>query len=156
MASSSIRRFDKLIDKFIDMKALASLLHHAPSALKASDRPSAALSDDITPSPDLPWDLIGPAEDSLLRELEKMYWDGVRQELEVIILTLRRWQRPEFNFVELSDENDDFIHGFDTFIDQVSQESRAFATRYGIYKFFILFLFYFYILYPLQSPAVLV
>ncbi|KAI9768916.1 MAG: hypothetical protein M1840_004512 [Geoglossum simile] len=103
------------------MDGLISLLHHA----------NASLSDDITPSPDLPWNPIGPAEDNLLRELEGMYWQGVRQELEVILLTLKKWQQPEFNSVELSDETDDLIHGFDTFVDQVSQESRAFAIRYG-------------------------
>jgi hypothetical protein len=136
MASSNIYRSAKLID----MKGFISLLNHAPSALKASDRSSASLSDDITPSPDLPWNPIGPAEDNLLRELEEMYWGGVRQELEVIILTLKKWQQPEFNSVELGDETDDFIHGFDTFIDQVSQESRAFAIRYGTHEFY----FYFY------------
>jgi len=34
----------------------------------------------------------------------------------------------------LDDENDNFIHGFDTFIDQVSQESRAFAIKYSTFR----------------------
>ncbi|KAK4233025.1 hypothetical protein C8A03DRAFT_39296, partial [Achaetomium macrosporum] len=38
---------------------------------------------------------------------------------------------PEFSDVKLDDEDDSFIHSFDTFLDQVTEESRAFAIRYG-------------------------
>ena len=87
----------------------------------------------ITPAPNIPWQSVGPARDHLLDCLKKMYWDGVKGELEVIIRTLKTWQQPRYQAVVLSDENDDFVYGFDTFIDQVSQKSRAFAIRYGTF-----------------------
>ena len=90
-----------------------------------------AHSENITPAPNLPWQFVGPARDHLLDRLNKLYWDGVKGELEVIIRTLRTWQQPQYQSVIVNDENDDFVHGFDTFIDQVSQKSRAFAHRYG-------------------------
>jgi hypothetical protein len=93
-------------------------------------------STNITTAPDLPWRLIGSAEDSLLSELQKMYWEGVRYELEVILFTLKKWQQPEYSSILLDYKTDDFIHGYDTFINQVSQESRAFAIRYGMYRFY--------------------
>ena len=92
-----------------------------------------AHSDNITPALSIPWQLVGPAQDHLLNQLQEMYWDGVKGELEVIIRTLRTWQQPQYESVALNDENDNFVHGFDTFIDQVSQKSRAFATRYGTF-----------------------
>jgi hypothetical protein len=89
-------------------------------------------SSNITDAPNLPWASIGDSETHLLEELKSLYWQGVKCELEVILLTLKKWQEPEYSLVVLDDEDDDFIHGFDTFIDQVSQESRAFASRYGM------------------------
>ena len=89
-------------------------------------------SSNITPAPDIPWQFIGAAQDHLQKELEVMYWEGVKGELEIIIRTLKTWQQPQFDSVVMDDENEVFVHGFDTFIDQVSQESRAFAIRYGI------------------------
>ena len=58
----------------------------------------------ITPAPDTPWLLRG-GRDALRSELEKLYWEGVKAELENIIRTLngkvawrygsltRTWQR---------------------------------------------------------------
>ena len=88
-------------------------------------------SNNITNAPDLLWTAIGDSRNHLLEELKKLYWEGVKCELEVILFTLKKWQQPEYSSIILGEEDDDFIHGFDTFIDQVSQESRAFATRYG-------------------------
>lgn len=88
----------------------------------------------ITPAPNIPWHLIGAAQDHLLEKLEDMYWGGVRGELELIVRTLRMWEQPQHSSIVMDDEKDDFIHGFDTFIDQVSQESRAFAARYGVFR----------------------
>lgn len=93
----------------------------------------------ITPGPDIPWERVGPeggAAQSLLPELEQMYWNGVKNELEVILLTLKKWREAEYESVLLEVETDDFVHGFDTFIDQVTQESREFASRYS--KYFLL------------------
>jgi len=111
---------------------MSHLAFRAPLLSRASKVQSAA-STNITPAPNIPWHLIGPAQNHLLEELENLYWEGVRGELEIIIRTLRIWQQQNYSSVVLDDENDDFIHGFDTFIDQVSQESRAFATRYGMF-----------------------
>ena len=110
------------------MAPLTSRMPMAGTSLTKS-----AHSENITPAPSIPWQLVGPARDHLLDRLNKLYWDGVKVELEVIIRTLRTWQQPHYKSVVLVDESDDFVHGFDTFIDQVSQKSRAFATRYGTF-----------------------
>jgi hypothetical protein len=55
----------------------------------------------------------------------------VKRDIEVILFTLKRWQEPTNSSTTLQDDAGDFIHGFDTFIDQVSEESRAFAIHYG-------------------------
>lgn len=121
-----------------------------PSSLfrKLSLRPSTVDSgppaDHITPAADIAWTRIGPeggGAQNLLPELEQMYWDGVKNELRVILITLRRWQEAEYSSVSVDDELDDFVHGFDTFIDQVSEERKEFADRYGRYNKQLLFLF---------------
>lgn len=107
-------------------------LSRRPKSTQYSDQPSGH----INAAPDIAWERIGSEEggaQTLLLELEQMYWDGVKNELEVILLALKQWQEAEYSSVSLEDESDDFVHGFDTFIDQVSQESRAFAHRYGRY-----------------------
>lgn len=83
----------------------------------------------ITLAPDLAWSPVGTHD--LLAELQSLYWEGVQAELENIVRTLKAWQQPEYSDVSVSDEDDAHIHGFDTFLDQVSQEARAFAKRYG-------------------------
>ncbi|OGM45322.1 hypothetical protein ABOM_006404 [Aspergillus bombycis] len=85
----------------------------------------------ITQAPDTLWEPIGPGKAHLLQELEALYWTGVESELENIIRTLKVWQQPEYADIIISDENDNNVHGFDTFLDQVCQEARAFAIRYG-------------------------
>lgn len=95
----------------------------------SASAPSA--SSDITPAPDLAWALVGNGQDHLFRELESLYWDGVKAEVENIVRTLKAWQQPELSGVKIKDETDRHIHGFDTFLDNVSQETRAFAVRYG-------------------------
>ncbi|RBR23899.1 uncharacterized protein FIESC28_03209 [Fusarium coffeatum] len=85
----------------------------------------------ITSGPDISWTKVGSGKDHLLSELESLYWDGVRTELENIVRTLKVWQQPEYAQVTIQDEDDDHIHGFDTFLDQVSHEARAHAIRYG-------------------------
>jgi hypothetical protein len=77
------------------------------------------------------WSPVAHGRDALQRALEDMYWVGVRDELENIIRTLAIWQQPEFADVSVPDENDDHIHGFDTFVDQVSQHAREHAIKYS-------------------------
>jgi hypothetical protein len=118
---------------------MSSTLARLPFAthLFSSRHQSDQQSSSITTASNLPWHRInGSAHDSLLPELQKMYWNGVKRELAHILLTLRKWQQPEYTFTILSDEKDDFIHGFDTFIDQVSETSREFAARYGKFTSF--------------------
>jgi len=88
-------------------------------------------SENITRAAKIPWHSIGPGNVHLLKELEEMYWEGIKDELENIIRTLHIWQRPEFDDVEIEEETDDNIHGFDTFLDQVSLEARIYAVEYG-------------------------
>jgi len=95
-------------------------------------RSIAPQSSSITAAPNLKWTKInGHVQETLLSEMQKMYWDGVKRELTQILLTLRKWQQAKFDETILPDEKDDFIHGFDTFVDQVSDSSRDFAVRYG-------------------------
>ncbi|KAH8591655.1 hypothetical protein B0O99DRAFT_267996 [Bisporella sp. PMI_857] len=77
------------------------------------------------------WKDIPNAQMSLLPELQKMYWGCVRQELVNILLTLKAWRHPDCLDVELEDERDSEIYGFDTFIDQVNESSRDFAVQYA-------------------------
>ncbi|TRX99041.1 hypothetical protein FHL15_000383 [Xylaria flabelliformis] len=91
-------------------------------------------SGDITKAKNLPWNLVGNAKDHLFDELERLYWTGVKQELESVLWTLRAWQAPQYEKTRLEDESDNFVHGFDTFIDQVSEASRAFADEAAKWK----------------------
>lgn len=78
------------------------------------------------------WEEIQNAETALLRELQEMFWAGVRRELVEIIRTLKAWRDDDaLKDVELEEEKDCEICGFDTFIDQVSESSREFAVDYG-------------------------
>lgn len=65
-----------------------------------------------------------------MQQLETLYWEGVRGEIENIIRTLKIFQAPEYadGLVDDVEEND--VHGYDTFLDQVNQQARAFALRY--------------------------
>ncbi|KAH0551494.1 hypothetical protein GP486_007292 [Trichoglossum hirsutum] len=109
---------------------MPSTLACLPIPLPSSSRRSVPQSSSITTAPNLRWRRIGAARDHLLSELQKMYWNGVNREMAHILLTLGKWQQPEFASVVLRDESDDFIHGFDTFTDQVSETARDFAARY--------------------------
>lgn len=74
-------------------------------------------SPNITHVPGVQWHLIWPVSTHPLDELEKLYWQGVRTELENVAYTLRIWQQPEYSGVNMDEENDTHIHGFNTFID---------------------------------------
>ncbi|KAJ8107633.1 hypothetical protein ONZ43_g6675 [Nemania bipapillata] len=91
-------------------------------------------SDDITKGAKLSWNLIGDARVNLFNELEKLYWIGARQDLEYVLSTLREWQKPQYRYIKLEEESDNFVHGFDTFIDQVNEGSRAFADEVAKWK----------------------
>lgn len=86
----------------------------------------------ITEAENFKWHYIGEAKDTLLKELTELYWAGVENELETVLVALRAWQKHDQ--VNLEEETDSFIHGFDTFIDQVSKESRDFADKVGQLK----------------------
>jgi hypothetical protein len=92
---------------------------------------SAASSGHISSGSKREWEKIPNAQEALLPELQKMYWNGIRRELIRIILTLKAWQHSDFRDMELKDENDNEIYGFDTFLDQVNESSREFALQYG-------------------------
>ncbi|KAI9868519.1 MAG: hypothetical protein M1813_005963 [Trichoglossum hirsutum] len=112
-----------------------SLLSSLPSAFRKLPSQSASQSSiEAENEPNLPWEELGSASEHLLPQLRKMYWDGVKRELTHILLTLREWQLPKYSSILLEDEEDDFIHGYDTFLDQVSYDSRIFAQRYGAIK----------------------
>lgn len=99
--------------------------------LNLLQKKSAASSAHISSGSKREWKEIPKAQEALLPELQKMFWNGVRRELIHIILTLKAWSHPDFRDVELEDENDKEIYGFDTFLDQFNESSREFALQYG-------------------------
>lgn len=90
-----------------------------------------SLKPNITPAEDTAWSKIGNQPQLVRNEIEKLYWEGVKGELENIIRTLKAWQAPEYSEAFTQENEDEPLHGYDTFIDQVSQETRALAIRYG-------------------------
>ena len=68
----------------------------------------------------------------LVRQMRDMYWLGVKEEITEMIISLAEWQSTRYKGVELEDERDDNIHGFDNFVDQISQSSRDYASEYGM------------------------
>jgi hypothetical protein len=110
------------------MSASLTTLHTYLNPLR---KKSAASGAHISSGRKREWKKIPNAQEALLLELQKMYWNGVRRELIHVILTLKAWQHPDFRDVELEDEKDKDIYGFDTFLDQVNESSREFALQYG-------------------------
>ncbi|KAM0553391.1 hypothetical protein ACHAPJ_007405 [Fusarium lateritium] len=102
-----------------------------PAFLSRSVPPvsSASSGAHITNAPPIPSTSIGPAAEHLENELLKMYWQGVERELPYLLLTFRRWQSRQDSSGFLPDEEDDHIHGFDTFLDSLSDTSRQFHER---------------------------
>ncbi|KAK4122064.1 hypothetical protein N657DRAFT_635497 [Parathielavia appendiculata] len=83
----------------------------------------------ITPGLDVDEVPLDGGFETLRSELERLYWQGIKAELENIIHTLQAWQEPEFADSPTSGE-DDFVHGYDAFLDHVSQGAREFAIRH--------------------------
>ncbi|KAL4969277.1 uncharacterized protein BDV14DRAFT_210461 [Aspergillus stella-maris] len=81
-----------------------------------------------------PWTLIGEGSEHLHANIERLYWEGVERELERILLALKEWQSHPLAETDLPDEVDDFVHGFDTFIDQVHEDSRYFAEQVALLR----------------------
>lgn len=67
---------------------------------------------------------------ALAKDLQSLYWDGIRRELTQIILTLQEWQKPQHAGVKLEEETNTPVEGFEHFVDQVSESSRDFAWKY--------------------------
>ncbi len=94
-------------------------------------KPGASASAHVGDGTNLKWTSIPNPQQALLQELRQLYWNGVKRELIDIIFTLKTWQHEDFEKVALSDETDQEIIGFDTFLDQVNESSRDFALQYG-------------------------
>ncbi|KAH6723720.1 hypothetical protein BKA61DRAFT_727553 [Leptodontidium sp. MPI-SDFR-AT-0119] len=76
-----------------------------PGSRRSLVTASVVQSSNITRAPNLRWTKIeGPVHETLIRELQKMYWGGVKRELLHILLTLRKWQQMEFAGTTLVDE----------------------------------------------------
>jgi hypothetical protein len=78
----------------------------------------------------LPWTPIKSTKENLLDQMLRMYWNGVLRELQYMILSLSDWQHNKLSAAIL-EEDDGTVCGYDTFLDQVSESSRAFAISYG-------------------------
>ncbi|KAK0616944.1 hypothetical protein B0T14DRAFT_605114 [Immersiella caudata] len=112
---------------------MPSLLARALPVLGKVPAASSSSESHVTDAPDIERIRIGPAANHLRDAMMQMYWAGVRRELPYIIMTLRKWQtRDEFSKTVLSDEEDLYIHGYDTFLDQVSHSSRKFGDRHRV------------------------
>lgn len=82
-----------------------------------------------------PFEKLGPGRKCLLSELEKLYWVGAKAELGNILTTLKTWRRSgvlregdtkgALNMPGASE-------GHEEFIDSVSQQTRGFASKYGL------------------------
>ena len=106
---------------------MPSILSRLPVRGKTSPSLSTTQSNVTTDSPRA---LIGSAADHLQDAMTQMYWTGVRRELHHILLTLQEWRaKEEYSKTVLPDEEDLQIHGYDTFLDQVSQSSHKFRNR---------------------------
>jgi hypothetical protein len=84
----------------------------------------------VTPGGKTAWKEIPHADTELIKQLKHMYWRGVRRELIYVIAALKEWETLYVD-LELPDEGDRTIYGFDTFLDQVNESSRDFALQYG-------------------------
>jgi len=86
----------------------------------------------ITAGPNLPWQPVGDGATHLRRELERLYWLGIQAELENIARTIRRWHENTVNSAHpTQEETSDEIVGYDTFVDNVSEQARLYANAYG-------------------------
>jgi len=102
-----------------------------PALTQAPTASSTSSGSHVTDAPEIERVKIGPAANHLYDAMLQMYWAGVRRELPYVLLTLRKWRtRDEYSKTVLSDEEDLYIHGYDTFLDQVSHSSRKFNDRY--------------------------
>jgi hypothetical protein len=80
----------------------------------------------------LTWEPVGPSQDYLLGELEKLYWQGAKAEIENVIDTLRTWQGDSFRSAAATAmESPDALEGYDSFLNNVSQWSREYAEMYS-------------------------
>ncbi|KAI4261388.1 MAG: hypothetical protein L6R42_003411 [Xanthoria sp. 1 TBL-2021] len=70
-----------------------------------------------------------PTKEKFADELQSLYWGGVRRELAQMILTLQEWQQPQYSTLELEEESNSQVEGYDHFVDQVSESSREFARK---------------------------
>jgi hypothetical protein len=114
------------------MSSVLACFPLAAQLLPSRNRRSAPQLSSITSAKNTQWQAIaGSAREALLPEMEKMYWNGVKREMTLIMLTMKKWQQDEYGTTILDDEEDGFIHGYDTFTDQVSESARDFAARYG-------------------------
>ncbi|EGU77626.1 hypothetical protein FOXB_11856 [Fusarium oxysporum f. sp. conglutinans Fo5176] len=100
-----------------------------PAFLSRSVPVSSGNSGGITDAPVIPSTRLGPAADLLENELFRMYWEGVERELPYLLLTFGRWKSRQDTSDFLPEEEDDFIYGYDTFLDSVSDISRQFHER---------------------------
>ncbi|VUC20065.1 unnamed protein product, partial [Clonostachys rosea] len=99
------------------------------SSVKARFRSASALKNifnklppHITDAPSIPRQKIGPASDHLFNQLLDLYWIAVERDLEHILRALRVWQQESYD--ALPEELDPLLHGFDSFLDQVSESRR--------------------------------
>ncbi|RGP77134.1 hypothetical protein FLONG3_4649 [Fusarium longipes] len=100
-----------------------------PFISRPSAQASASSSANVPESPPISNRSIGPADQYLENELLKMYWQGVERELPRLLLAFHQWQSGKETSFLLPDEQDNHIHGYDTFLDQVSDISRQFHER---------------------------
>lgn len=68
----------------------------------------------------------------LVYELERLYWLGVKAELDNIVTTLKTWRRSGVLREGQTPKVPGASEGYEDFIDSVSERTRGFASKYGM------------------------
>ena len=106
-------------------------MHHALRKVQGVSSSSQEKNQNVKNVPWQPKNAPVSSKEALTEEIYSLYWDGVRRELAQMILTLQEWQNPQFEHVKLEEEEKLQIEGFEHFVDQVSEGSRDFASKYA-------------------------
>lgn len=114
-------------DRYLNPFAMARLKQIIQSQI-FSDK---SLPNQTTNQPEQPWEVVGAGGDHLRAEVEKLYWLGVRNEIENIIETLKRWREVDGSSPSsVTTSTARCLNGYEGFLNNVSQWSRESAEMY--------------------------
>ena len=126
-----------LLDAFPRVTVPLTTTHQEPSLSFSYAKDMAAFTASIdnqaeNEAPNAPWkslpDGIPNTKETLLPMLLDMYWDGVFREVKHIIISLFELRDDGIN-VEPEAASDDYIYGFDAYIDQICESAKEWAVH---------------------------